>query len=619
MPNQKVGSVYEIALADVGYMLSDNPQRPVRRQTGVLDSQPPGSDAPLSERIGRYDFIGASDWTGGEGQDLADRPSSDATRYYYSEGIDPFTTPGQITCLPAMSEVATDNDASHVVVASDSAYVKTGTSELSELASTESVPSVFSTGLAGAIVDLTSDGTYWYATDGATIRRNNTDADPAADWSTEDVTIIEWCTDRIMGIDTVASPEELISFAPDGTGTVLTMTHGTAFSLRGLCGGDGFVWYGANTGVGGHVRYWQVDSSPTNTGIALTLPTDETVDNLFYYLGNVFVASLVADPSGVVFHKIYRCVPSDGLLTPQLVVDGIYSFGSFATPFAALDRFVAFGWPNMMRAVQGGIGVIDLETGGYARWFAAGPVGGGVFSKHTLGVVAWNGKFGFTVQDTGFFAPLADTDYVDGFLETSSADLATPTLKHLDEIAVSTRPLPSSGGDATVAVAYSIDDGANYTTLATYQGVGETRNSTELSTAVTFASLRLRVTLTATGDDSDKPIVTAFLAKTHATGIIDEILELPISCEDVIADVAGTTIQEDSGPGKGMARYRALQALMGTKVTFQDSDWKHTQTTTLCEVVGVESTQVNVFNQNRGMNDQTAHVAVVTLRRPYTA
>src|SRR5688500_1211485 len=98
MANQKVGSIYEVALNDVGYKLADNPQRQVRRQTGVLDTQAPGSDDPLSERIGRYDLVASSDWTGGEGQELLDRPTSDPTRFFRSELLSAFN-PGQISCL----------------------------------------------------------------------------------------------------------------------------------------------------------------------------------------------------------------------------------------------------------------------------------------------------------------------------------------------------------------------------------------------------------------------------------------------------------------------------------------------------------------------------------------
>jgi len=219
----------------------------------------------------------------------------------------------------------------------------------------------------------------------------------------------------------------------------------------------------------------------------------------------------------------------------------------------------------------------------------------------------------------GFWGVDPDADYHEGILHTSTSDLATPADKLLDEIALSTLPLPTSGGASSVEVEYSINGGSSYTSLATHSTAAATQHSTELSTAVVSPSLRLRVTLTPTGDGTNKPTITSVLAKMHATGITDEIVELPVNCEDYISDVNGSPLAEDSGPGEGMTRYRALQALIGTKVAFQDVDWKTTQTTSLVEVVGVESTSVHVFNQNRMLSDVTAHVAVVSLRRPYTA
>jgi hypothetical protein len=68
-----------------------------------------------------------------------------------------------------------------------------------------------------------------------------------------------------------------------------------------------------------------------------------------------------------------------------------------------------------------------------------------------------------------------------------------------------------------------------------------------------------------------------------------------------------------------MARYRALQDLIGTKVTFQDVDWKTTAETSLVEVVGVDSTGTTIYNPAKGLNETASHVAIVTLRRPFMA
>lgn len=619
--NQKVGSVYEIGIEGVGYMLSDNPERPVRRQTGVLDTQPPGSDDPLSERIGRYDFIGQSEWTGGEGQDLADRPSSDVTRYYYSEGIDPFQFPGSITLLPTFPQQLSDTYANlEMVVVGTDLLVRTADAEYTQISSA-GTPTAVATALTSTNTrtSFATDGANWYLTNGSDIHSGTSGAAGSA-WSTEDVTIIRWCGDRLMGADTAASPEEIVSFSPTGTGTVVTTVR-AGYTVEDITGGGGYVWYTASpssSATGSYVGYWQVDSDPTNAGIAFEFPPGEHVVTLFYYLGNVFVG-VVANVGSSFEGKVYRCVPSDGILTPQLVMENLDALSH--PRFAGAGKFVAVATRSMQRDGDTGIIVIDLETGGYARWYALdGAVDAGFDQMY---VVNWLGDFAVSLDTVGVYGRDA-TDHTSpsyvasGFLETSASDLATPALKHLDEIAISTKPLPGTGTIASVAVAYSID-GSNYTTLDTYDTAFLTQAATELETAVTAPSLRLRATLTpGSVGATERPSVTTLLAKTHATGIVDEIIELPINCDDYIANIHETVIAEDSGPGKGMARYRALQELIGEKILFQDVDWKFTGETCLCEVVGVESTSVQVFNQNRNLNDVAGHVAVVTLRSPHT-
>lgn len=630
---EQVGSIYEVGIEGVGYMLSDSPARPIRRSTGILDTQPPGSDSPLSDRIGRYDFVASTDWTGGEGQEMANRPASDPTRYDVSEGVDPFHTPGQLTCLPEPANVRTvttdlTNDSFNpgLVGAGPTFYVQTGTDNLRK----NNTGSAFSTGLAGDISGLAWDGEYWYATDDASVRRNNTNADPGADWSTTNVVEIAWCGDRLVGNTGFnAGAPTVYEFSPAGVATAIPGAHQTNVLMSGLCGGGGYVWYGAFAAgnILGRIYFWQRDSSPTNAGVAFDLPDDEVPCGLLYYLGNVFVATgKVAYPgsvSAIVANRIYRCIHNgDGTLTPQLVCE--LPLGYRRIWFAGSGKYVAFS-SDAGSGVPGGVGIIDLETGGFVRYWAEAGLGGAWTDGKAHGVIVFDNGIAWRVDTTTgtgggvWWIPDADSDVIDtttkmtGTLETSISDLATPALKHLDEILVSTLPLPAG---TSVAVSYSTDGGATYTAAATFDTDGDTQHSVELATAVVAASFKLKLTLTPSGDDT--PTVTALLAKTHATGITDQIIELPVNCLDTIAGVHGTVIAEDSGPGKGMERLRALEALIGTKILFQDVDWKTTQQTSLCEVVGVESTSVNVFNQNRNVSDVTGHVAVVQLRRPYT-
>jgi hypothetical protein len=608
-PNQKVGSIYEIGINGVGLMLNDTPQRPVQRQVQQLDSQAPGSEAGLDEEVGRYRFVVHNDWVGGEGQLYLDRLTSDPSRYWRSEWINPFE-PGELTVNEQPVNYIADAYATpRAVVASESVYVQTADDELTARDTPGGSNTAFDPGLAGTIVDLASDGTYWYATDGTTVRRNSTAADPAGNWSTEDVTEIEWCTDRIMGIDNVADPAELISFDPAGTGTVI-FTHIDA-ELKGVCGGDGSVWYGVNYSTSGHVRYWTVDSSPTAGGIALTLPEGEKIETLYFDLGNVFLAS---HTDGHMI-KIYRCVASEGLLTPQFIVETGHAH-SGPVCFAGKDRFVAFSWPEMMSNqttdTQSGIGVIDLETGGYARWQAANQDGTTGADATVPGVVRWAGEFAFTLGGVGFFGVHATGDKPDeAYLETSVSDLGSNVGKVLESFAVSTWPLAG-----TLEFELSVDTNTTFTSFAEHTTAASTDFESALSASglpVMASSAGIRFILKSVGTGT--PTIKQATLKAYPLGLADQMLSYPVNCDDHIADLSDSTIAADSGLGKGYERVKFLESLVGTLVTLQDVDWKRTGSVQICQMVGAQTTTTGTKASTANMRVDSA-VCVITLRAP---
>lgn len=599
--NPNVGSVYEVGIDGVGYMLADHPdgKYQYRRKVSQIDPQRLATgDTPFSEAVERYSFIGHTDWTGGEGQRYLNRPNSDPQRYFYSEGINPFE-PGELTTLPVLTKhITSAHTNQQCCVASDLLFVVTSATQLTSRNTPGGVNTAFNHGLAGAVISMTSDGTYWYVTDGTTIRRNNVAVDPAANWSVValgSLGWINWCTDRLVGLDNTGGTVDLVTFDSAGV-EVERFTH-TASELKGVCGGDGFVWWGVNRGShSSYIRYWRVDSSPDELGTALTLPAGERVSNLFFYLGNVFVASR-AEVTGE--HKIYRCVPSEGLLTPQLIEEMAH-FSSEPSFFAGMGQLVAFDWPDMQRTGESGIGVVDLESGGVARWHAAGATSGPAID----GIVRWNGAFGFTVSGEGFWGKSTSTTYGSGFLETSTADLATSIFKYLDSISVTTMPL-----DGEVEVKWSTNLNESFNSAGTFETAGAT--SYQVATGVLGSSIGLRVDLTPTGGGV-APIVTAIIAKTHPKGLSDVMLVLPVNCADRLTGVNGQELDE-SGQGTGFARAKALEALIGRQVLIQDVDWPITSSTMTMQVLDVDTISVGLPNRHANHREDHA-VAVVTLR-----
>lgn len=608
---QRVGSVYEVAINGVGYMLADNPERPVQRTTALLTPDRFAStDTPFAESIDRYSMIAFSDFTGGEGQLYLDRPRSDPSRYWYSEWVNPFVE-GELSLNRETSrQVATAFTTSvrehpRLVVAGTTAYLQTNTDDLSGIASPGATPTDFATGLSGEIVGLASDGAYWYASDGAAIRRNNSAAS-GAEWSTVDVTEIAWCTDRLAGLDTAASPPNFTTFAPDGTEENAGGWQGfTGATLRGLCGGDGWIWFGVNHVHTGHIRAWQLGSGAGASIIALTLPEGETVDSLYFYLGNVFAATTVNDTP--YDRKIYRCVPNEGVFTPQLLVtiDGNGTAAHGRTFFAGRDRFVAFSWPAMMRDDTSGIGVIDLETSGHARWQS----GGETANTPVVGVATWAGDFAFVLDNVtigGLYTSATDGDLHAGLLETSVGDLASNLTKIFDSVSLTTKPLAGS-----IGVSYSTTTNATWVPIGTMDGSGST--TFEIPTTVPAASFGFRLVLTPSGDQG--PVVKRVAGKMHPLSLTDQVVVLPINCADQISGLNDVLIQGDSRVGAGLNRIKTLELLVGQIVLFQDVDWPRRREAQTFQLVSAEATMNGAFGANQNFRVDSG-VCVVTLRRP---
>lgn len=610
-----VGSLYEIGINGVGLMLADSPNLRVQRQTQQLEPERlVTTDTPFTESLDRYSNIGFNDWSRGEGQLMRDHEFSEVNRYWQSINIDPFAVRGELSLSPATEQWISDTYTNQLaVVASHSVYVLTGDNELTARDTYDAgTNTAFSVMASGTIVDLATDGEFWYATNGTEVRQGSTPATPAGNWSTADVTEIEWIGDRIAGID--GPNGEFVHFSSGGAETVL-FTH-TGKSLRAICGGDGFAWYGVNsvgsdfTFTDGEVWYWKVDSSPTVRGIGLVLPYGETVDELFFYLGNVFMstANVVSQK-----RKIYRCVPSEGILTPELIVELDNSTFRNRVRFAAEGKYIAFSWEHAveeqfdtMQQVAA-IGVFDLETSGYCRYVAIGPQGG-FFSPHIGGLVSWRGHFGATLDGQGFYGRKADEEYQDwGILLTSVSDLGSTTKKTLDKVGIQYQSL-----NGTVTVERSNSLNFSHDAVGTVSTLGSV--GTEFPQNSTSRSWGFKIRLDAGTDNEFTPRFQLLQAKIHPIGEVDDLIVFPVNCANELRGVLGPMIANGE-QGAGMKRLRWLKSLVSTQVQLQDVDWPITRTTDVYQLIKVEAVTDGTPDVQAGWRTDSG-IALVTLRRP---
>lgn len=613
-----VGTVYEVAINGVGYMLADHPDKETRYERRVipLDTQRLATgDTPFSEAVDRYAFLGFTDWAGGGGQRFYKRADSTDNSFYTSHGINPFT-PGELRLLPSTTLHCSDSYAfSKAVVASGKLFVTTASGELSAYDDpTDSTATTFSITGAGTPLDLASDGTFWYFADGSNIYRNNAAADPAATWSTVDARVIEWCSDRMVvayktGSSTVPNALATIGYASGAVTGPASGSNPFTFEeetdIRSITSGDGWVWWAAARYDKSYVYGWQLGSTDSYV-TALELPAGQDVRSVGYYQGNVFVRARELTTTSVSKAIIYRCATSQGMLTPDKVLELSSSTVDHADgDFAGDDRFVYFSWRGMNN--YSGVGCIDLATGGYAKWLEAPANTGFVRS-----IVQWYGRTVFTVDGYGAVMETVasganDNSVATGELVTSIADLNTGLRKGFGPVSATFDPLPSG---ATITVAYSLDAGTSYTTLSpSVTAAGQ--KSAEWDLSVESDSIMLKVTLTHASTTT--PVLRSLLCRAHPLGIADQVLIMPVNCADTISGLNGRPLPEN-GFGAGSRRTRLLESFAQTRVKVQDVDYQDTGASYIYDLVAVDSRRVGVQSQHNGKSSNS-YVTTLTMRR----
>lgn len=606
LDNLAVGSVYEIGINGVGYMLRDHPDKDLKYRRLSIPLQIPArfatSDTPFSQAIERYTFVGFVDFVSGAGQRQRDRLTSVPDAYWNSESINPFVV-GQLSLLPTVIDSGLGTVCNFTAVASDLLFTVTGTNTLKSQSTLGGAATSFTIAAAGTIIDFTSDGTNWYATDGVGIFRGATAVDPGAAWSTIATKTIRWTSDRlsVAAISGGATANEYRTIVPAGTLEAIRHTLPVGTTIRTFASGNGYVWYAADRFD--HSVIWAYHLGTTEAPfVAMELPQGQSCTAVGFYLGNLMVRAKEVSSTGTARAIIYRCATSAGQLVPKRVLD----FDNNAVDhgpgdFAGDDQFVAFTWRSMSSGAKSGFGVIDLATGGWAKWLF------GTTNGAVTNIVAWKGRWLVAIQGEGILyeslVPVAT-----GWLQTSMSSLASNLQKLIDEIRLSCDPIPNGG---SIAVAYTLDGGSSYTAASTLSTVGAKSAVTTLATVADNIGLQLTLNATVTS-----PVLKSAIMRLHAVSLSDQQVVLPVNCADVVAGINGRPIPEQNSLGTGAGRARALEELMGSRVKFQDVDWAATKASTIWEVHSVEVDSVGEFQPNAGRQVQ-AQTAVVTLRRGF--
>lgn len=621
VPLKSVGTLYEVGINGVGYMLDDlGEQNPYRRFTPNLEPERLSvSDTPFSQSFERYVFSASDGWQTGAGQHFLDRTDGVSTAYWESSGLDPFKDKGEISLLPAATEVLTDTYADlHTAVAGDDLYIQTADSEITWTNDLSTFTPVAITDGVGSVVGkaLTSDGQYWYlATGNAVLRGQKTD--PAAKWSTQAAEDVVFAAGRICAAVTASgsTPNRFTTLTETGTEEKtnghITFDAGQMVVLGAAVGG--YFFFGVHAGATGSIWAWKLGLDSTGSFfvpfLAWELPTGLAPSTIGAAGGSVWVTTYRPDGASAGQSILYRAIPDqNGALTPfyvaELAPQGSTVDHSHAHGITEHDNKVLFPWPD---AAASGLGAVNLETGGWSRWSQTAVPGA------VTGMTVFHGEVVFCVSTAGVFALQPTALATTGTVTMSIVDGGTPLDKVFDALTVVMEPL---GANQSLSFEASTDGGSSFspvfkegTTNPTIDQSGLTRIVLPLN--LKAPSIQIRMTLNGPGTTS--PHVTQVDVKYHQLGLADTVVQLPVLCTDAPALLSGQ-IDPLSKKNYGAELARNLQILSGTRVLFQDIDYQLTQTAEVFEVVQTEKTGFGIMDKSTGQKNYK-FVVTLTLRK----
>lgn len=669
-PVPEVGRIYDCAVNGVGLIMYDgkgeySDLRYERAAINIDADRLVTGDTPFSQSIERYHFTGWDDFSGGSAQLHVDRETSAANRYYRSEGVDPFSVPGEAKLLPGVTlanPVAYTGQC--IVQANNRLFHRYGDTNVRVFESPTS--SVFSYTVPGIVPGrhcMASDGVYCYVLADTGIWRSS--KGPFNKWSDEVGDGIGWAEGRIWltrrstynsGLDTAPAANELWSLKPDGTlesggpeydendepiNPIPWSSLEPGWHILPPAAGGGFVWFSAHGPSNSQV--WRIKSGTLDPPqIAWELPDDELATDLIHYQGNVFVRAAVTGPldlgrsapeqyagdfppaldddpcrqapTSAVAGRVYRCVvDGGGALVPYLVVElpdenltvDPEPVNNGVGAFTAYGRYVFFGWSGMATTSgNAGLGIIDLSTGGFCRGYALE----GIASPGPVTVAVEWAKHMWFITNTHGLARTTDERVASGYLLTSITDKASAKRKWIDDIHVEFAPLDE--GQA-IEIRPTLDWGESILNGIETSEVGRTDLSLEWQRSC--VSVGVRVDLRRGDDTLIGPRLRIVEIQMHMTGVSDTQMQIPINCADEVIGRNGAHLP-DNGNGAGARRARFLESLIQSDVMFQDLDWIHGFGPDRYQVTGVSTRTVRETEPQVGGNRLTS-VTMLILRR----
>ena len=494
-------------------------------------------------------------WHLGAGQRYWDRQNSSASRFYSSQGIDPWTK-WQVCLLnettavrSASGEIFLTTTGNVPAVTGPWLYASEGnaiyrTSNLSSWTSITGLPVVDPLSLA-------SDGTNIYSAHGTSGIYKASGTGAAASFVTGTVHQAWWAKGRLIAAD------NLIGALYNPTNTALAAlptalyTHplGSAWTWSSCSEGTDAIYMAGYSGDKSIIYKCAVKPDGTQLDVpvvAAELPDGEIVRSVQGYLGFL----LIGTDKGI---RVARDVGT--VLIGQLI-----ETGTSVQCFEPQGKFAWFGW-SQYSANNTGLGRLDLSTdtqGGsipvpaYASDLMAEGYDGDVLS-----VVTFEGLRVFSVKDDGVFAESTTGIKVGtGTVNTGSIGFGIINRKIAVGMSVLTEPLAGS-----YEITLSANDGA-YDSIGTESVALSSRRDFSVNET---AGEEYALNIILTADNTETPCIKRAILKAVPAAPTVEAWTIPILLHETL-DVDGDNV--DVSPSYEKNLISALRS-SGSPVTLQ--------------------------------------------------
>lgn len=530
-------------------------------------------------------------WVGGAGQRIYDDKDGNRTRFWQSQGVNPWT-PNQISLLNDTGQRRSSaNTNLKLMVAGTYLYMSDGNGVV--FTSDPSVGSptfTAATGLAASsVLDMTTDGTNVFITQATAVYKAAIGAAAFTSFCAGSFQVAQVVNGRLM-----AGRDNVIGEIDNAGTFTATYTHNSAsFRFATIWTGPIRIYAaGAANGKGDVFKIGVNESTGalTTATIATFLPPGEVLYAALFYAGFMLLATSL----GI---RLASVDSTDGSLTYGPAIDDAGAVRCLASD----GLYVWFGWSNLSSSVTG-IGRIGFDSpfvGTLTPPFASDLMAAG--QGLVTGVARFNSLTYFVASGLGLYGEQSGSQVGSGYFDTGWITYGTPESKTYLNVDMHHFAMPTS---ASISVATLLETGVQ-TTIGQSSVAGSYVPAGTLQIGdVRVDKLRLIFTLNkgaATG-----PTLTRWTVRAAPTPDRQELILVPVVLFSTVATGIEETIPEDQDR---MAQYLALLTLArnGRVVVYQEGVY-----TWMVKVVGV-ALKAAKWDSERNWFESTMNVTLMTV------